>query len=333
MDAQETLVDEQERDAIRRLSEGDTEAMGYLFDRYAHGVKQFVYDRVWSEEVAEDVMQETFLTVLRKVTEQPVLACDIESIEAYLITIAYGILVDKRRYVLRECDILEEYAREPVRPTPRPDEIARDNETIRLLLAAIADMPPERRPTAMLKYYQELDDDEIARLTNVSLPVARGRIWRSGKRLAKVLRPHLKGNRNDPNQHDSPPSPEAAAVPEATVAEEPEARDPGHEEVPLLARGETAGDPGCDRTDPACADVQDVPSPVVENGSDPLRPGVAESAAPGDSAQAAGHPAGAARSACNSEEPAAALSEVSAEAAEEGGRRQLHAAVGNDRLR
>lgn len=71
----------------------DAEAFGRLYDQYVTSIYRFVYLKVPTREIAEDVTSETFLRFWQAVLD----AQDILNIRAYLYRIARNLVVDYYR--------------------------------------------------------------------------------------------------------------------------------------------------------------------------------------------------------------------------------------------
>ncbi len=57
---------ENEADILERAQAGDSEAFGLLYDHYLDAIYRFIYYKVFSREVAEDLVSDTFFKALRQ---------------------------------------------------------------------------------------------------------------------------------------------------------------------------------------------------------------------------------------------------------------------------
>src|SRR5215212_11691830 len=55
-------------DLVARAQAGDSDAFGMLYDRYVDVVYRYVYYRVNNQSLCEDVVSDTFLRALRRIT-------------------------------------------------------------------------------------------------------------------------------------------------------------------------------------------------------------------------------------------------------------------------
>ena len=60
------MVMENEADILERAQAGDSEAFGFLYDHYLDAIYRFIYYKVFSREVAEDLVSDTFFKALKQ---------------------------------------------------------------------------------------------------------------------------------------------------------------------------------------------------------------------------------------------------------------------------
>jgi RNA polymerase sigma factor (sigma-70 family) len=72
-------------------------------------------------------------------------------------------------------------------PSPGPEAMARESETRRNLLRAVAGLSTRQRQVLHLVFYQELTIEEASRVMNVSLGTARTHFDRGKRRLREIL--------------------------------------------------------------------------------------------------------------------------------------------------
>jgi RNA polymerase sigma-70 factor (ECF subfamily) len=149
------------------LLAGDREAAERFFERHLGSLYEFVHYRVGGNRaVAEDLVQDTFLTALERMG-----AFDGRSnIHAWLCGIAKNKIRAHRRRnrpVLIE-DVLE--AADPeieaillaLDTQPLPDEVLEREETKELVGATLSSLPPDYREALVQKYVEELSTADIA---------------------------------------------------------------------------------------------------------------------------------------------------------------------------
>nr|MDT0665336.1 sigma factor [Micromonospora sp. DSM 115978] len=120
---------------VRRSQDGENEAFGLLYDRYADVVFRYVVYRVGNVSVAEDIVSETFLRALRRIGTFTWQGTDIG---AWFVTIARNLIVDysrssRVRLEFPSDDVLAA-ADEPGGASPSPEDAVLTGLRNRLLL-------------------------------------------------------------------------------------------------------------------------------------------------------------------------------------------------------
>ncbi len=153
---------------------GSREAFEELFTRYRDPLYGFFLRRLGQSGRAEDLMQETFLAVIRaKVRYQPRAL-----VRTYLYGIALNLLAAERR----------RQARDGAGPAAEPK--AEDaTEDVLWLRQALDKLDPDEREILMLREYEQLSYVEIAAVLRLPLNTVRSRLFRSRMALKQLLRP------------------------------------------------------------------------------------------------------------------------------------------------
>ena len=164
------------RSAADKGQKGDeTMALEYdpgdLAGRYGPAVYRLAFARTGSRADAEDVMQETFLRLVRR---RPELESE-EHAKAWLLRVALGCVADLYRTPWRRHDLpLSEDL-----PAPEPAEGG--------VLEAVLALPEKYRVPVHLYYYEELTTAQIARV--MGKKEATVRTWlRRGRLLSQMLK-------------------------------------------------------------------------------------------------------------------------------------------------
>ena len=150
----------------------DSGELERLADRFAPAVYRLAYARTGSRADAEDVMQETFLRLLRA---RPELRDD-EHAKAWLLRVAANCAGDLFRAPWRRTLPLEE-AGCLAQPAPEPDGT----------LEAVLSLPPRYRALVHLYYYEGYSVAEIAAILRKSQETVRTRLHRARGMLREKL--------------------------------------------------------------------------------------------------------------------------------------------------
>jgi RNA polymerase sigma factor (sigma-70 family) len=147
---------------LARVAQGDTAALGSLYDRYAPGLLRFA--RRLDPDEAEDIVQTTFMRVLRLAAGfDPQTA----SARSWLFSITAHVIQERRRKLRRWAAALLRLSEQPLRSAPviadtRPDL---DRHLARLSAA--------KRTVLVLAEIEGFACEEIASM--LSIPV--GTVW------------------------------------------------------------------------------------------------------------------------------------------------------------
>ncbi len=148
----------QSEEALVELAKRDAEAFGELYERNLTRVFNYVYYRTGSRQDAEDLTARTFLQALAhlpRFQQQGV------PFSAWLLRIAHNLVANWHRDNKRQLVPLEE-ASALHDEECHPHLEAERREQRRELLAAIAELPPERQQLLILRFVQEMRAADIA---------------------------------------------------------------------------------------------------------------------------------------------------------------------------
>lgn len=145
---------------------GDSEAFGLLYERYVDVVYRYVYVRVGSQQLAEDLTSETFLRALRRMDS---FSWQGRDIAAWFITIARNLITDNAksarfRMEVSTPDMLDADPRVEAAPDNEVLERLRDER----LLSAVKNLKPEQAECVVLRFLQGLTLAETAKVLGKS---------------------------------------------------------------------------------------------------------------------------------------------------------------------
>jgi RNA polymerase sigma-70 factor, ECF subfamily len=165
-------------DLLRRLAEGDAQALGAFYDAYAGLVNGLALRILRDQSEAEDVVQEVFVQAWRQAGRfDPARGTP----EAWLCTIARTRSLDRlrRRAARRE---------DPGDAAPAPTGQPRTEEAL-AVRAALEGLSPDQRRALELAYYEGLTQSEIAHRLGEPLGTIKTRIRTAMLRLRETLSP------------------------------------------------------------------------------------------------------------------------------------------------
>lgn len=179
----DTLPDE---DLARAIQRGDARALNTLVERHHASLLGYLYRMTGGDRpLAEDLVQETFLRVLRSIRQYH----SAQRFKPWLYTIATNLARDhfKRADTRRTDPIQTGTLSLPDPNQPEPTFLAHDDA--RQVIAALAQLPDLQRETVILRYYQDLSLAEIAETLNIPVGTVKSRLSIGLNRLKDLLEP------------------------------------------------------------------------------------------------------------------------------------------------
>ena len=173
---------------VLRARDGDAEAFGSLYDHYVELVYRYVYYRVGTHPLTEDLTSETFLRALRRM-------CDFhwqgKDFGAWLVTIARNLVADhfksgRYRLEVTTGDVLDA-DREDRGPEGSPEAAVVDHITNVALLTAVKQLNPEQQECIVLRFLQGFSVAETAQAMGKNEGAIKALQYRAVRALARLL--------------------------------------------------------------------------------------------------------------------------------------------------
>ncbi|WP_131742989.1 sigma-70 family RNA polymerase sigma factor [Actinomadura roseirufa] len=175
---------------VLRARDGDAEAFGSLYDHYVELVYRYVYYRVGSHSLTEDLTSETFLRALRRI-------CDFhwqgKDFGAWLVTIARNLVTDHFKSGRYRLEVSTADLVEPDRPQEGPERVVLDSMTNRTLLAAVRRLGSEQQECVVLRFLHGLSVAETALIMGKKTGAIKALQYRAVRSLARMLPDDLRG--------------------------------------------------------------------------------------------------------------------------------------------
>jgi RNA polymerase sigma-70 factor, ECF subfamily len=171
---------------VTRAQGGDPEAFGELYDRYVDVVYRYVYYRVSSAPLAEDLTSETFLRALRRLSSYTWQGRDFG---AWLVTIARNLIADhfksgRYRLEVATSDLVEAGAD---RSEAGPEAEVLSGITNSVLLTAVKRLGSEQQECISLRFLQGMSVAETAAIMGKNDGAIKALQYRAVKALARLL--------------------------------------------------------------------------------------------------------------------------------------------------
>jgi RNA polymerase sigma-70 factor (ECF subfamily) len=165
---------------MERFCRGDESAFELLYARYARPVLAFLTRMVHDEALAQDLLQVTFLSVVRARGRYQ----KGTALRAWIYAIAGNAGRDALR---RRTSRREDLSAAPPETAAAPPPAERDPEAARRVQEALMQLSVEQREAVVLHKVQELSFEEIAAALGISVSAAKVRAHRGYRRLRELL--------------------------------------------------------------------------------------------------------------------------------------------------
>src|SRR5262249_6417639 len=144
---------------VERWQRGEATAFAGLVRRWQQPVARFLTHLVGQAELVQDLCQEVFLRVYHARPQYR----ESGAFSTWLYRIALNVARDAGRRRRREPAPLS--TGDVVAPAPSPAAVCEQRELAGLVARAVAELPEPLRLVLVLRHYQDLSFEEIARLT------------------------------------------------------------------------------------------------------------------------------------------------------------------------
>ncbi|TDD82878.1 sigma-70 family RNA polymerase sigma factor [Actinomadura darangshiensis] len=175
---------------VLRARDGDADAFGSLYDHYVELVYRYVYYRVGTHSLTEDLTSETFLRALRRVHDFHWQGKDFG---AWLVTIARNLVADHFKSGRYRLEVSTAELVEPDRPQEGPERAVLDAMTNRTLLIAVRQLGSEQQECVVLRFLHGLSVAETALVMDKKPGAIKALQYRAVRSLARMLPADLRG--------------------------------------------------------------------------------------------------------------------------------------------
>jgi RNA polymerase sigma-70 factor, ECF subfamily len=163
---------------------GDVEAFGQLYDHYNGAVYRFIFYRVSSSTLAEDLVSETFFRALRSVASFQWQGKDFG---AWLMTIARNLVADHYKSSRTRFESTTDDLSAHEETTEGPESEVLAGLTHDIVRTALRQLPPEQQDCLVLRFLSGNSIAETAKALGRSEGAVKQLQLRAVRNLAKVL--------------------------------------------------------------------------------------------------------------------------------------------------
>jgi RNA polymerase sigma-70 factor, ECF subfamily len=177
---------------VRRAAAGDSAAFAEIYDAYAPRVRRFLCHQVSNGDLAEELMQRTFVKMIEALPRYESRGLPFG---AWVFRIARNAVIDHRR-TAHPAVALDAAADQPSDGGDPVSAAERDQDRD-LLRAALDALPPDQRQVLVWRFFAELSPAETAALMGRSNGAVRVLQHRALVSLREILKPATATARGD----------------------------------------------------------------------------------------------------------------------------------------
>ena len=178
---------------MQRAAEGDHAAFEELVCRHQHAVVGTVAKMLGNASEAEDIAQQVFVRLWKSAPRYKPTA----KFTTFLFTITRNLVFNEtRRRQRRKEHSLEEQEEEHHRQMPGSEEVRPDAQVLQSEMQeavdrAIAELPEKQRLAVVLRRYEHMPYEEIARVLELSVSAVKSQLFRARTALREALQRFL----------------------------------------------------------------------------------------------------------------------------------------------
>jgi RNA polymerase sigma-70 factor (ECF subfamily) len=169
---------------VERARDGDSDAFGQLYDRYVDTVYRFLYYRVGSRSLAEDLTSETFLRALRRIGSVTWQGRDLG---AWLVTIARNLAADHFKSSRFRLEVTTADMRDADQLADGPEGEVLDALTNATLLEAVKRLNAEQQECIVLRFINGMSVSETAQTMGKNDGAIKALQYRAVRSLGRLL--------------------------------------------------------------------------------------------------------------------------------------------------
>jgi RNA polymerase sigma-70 factor (ECF subfamily) len=161
----------------------DLRSLDALYARTHRRLFAFLYRLTGARDAAEDLFQEAWLRIARGWAT----LAETADVEAWLFTVSRNVFISRHRARAVERRALDRLTLAPEPAPPRPDHLLDSSLAVAALERAFATLSDDDRTILWLVAVEELDQNQVAQVFDVSYSALRQRLARARARLAEAL--------------------------------------------------------------------------------------------------------------------------------------------------
>lgn len=163
----------------------DKNAFLQSYEAHADAIYRHCFFRVWRKELAEELVQETFMRAWGYAND----GGKIDNMRAFLYRTATNLIIDNSRKK-KEASLEEVLENNPaLEPADLGAAPIEQNIILNDVRRALSDLPDEERELLTLRYIEDLDPKEIAEILKISPNNVSVRLNRAAEKIKQIVNP------------------------------------------------------------------------------------------------------------------------------------------------
>lgn len=180
---------------VEAFREGDEQAFEELVRRYQRQVANIIYLTLGNRDEVEDLSQEVFIRVYKSLTKFERDA----SLYSWIYRIAVNLCIDeiRRKKIKRTLSLeffsegkLEEEKKNKSQTSAADGVLGKEKRQV--ILDALQKLSPVHRTVIVLREYEDLTYEQIAKTLHISTQAVKSRIFRAREELRELLKDYFK---------------------------------------------------------------------------------------------------------------------------------------------
>ncbi|MBN2802895.1 MAG: sigma-70 family RNA polymerase sigma factor [Deltaproteobacteria bacterium] len=188
-----------EKQLVKKLKLRDEKAFEQLIEQYKSHIFNLLFRMIGNREEAEDLLQEVFITVFKKIESFR----EDSALSTWIYSIATNLCINRKQYLKRKKHYdkssiddlgsskkISVYSQQETSATPL--EVIEGRQMEKIIQEIILSMDEEYRVVIVLRDIQNLSYEEIGEILNVPPGTVKSRLHRGRMELKERLAPYLR---------------------------------------------------------------------------------------------------------------------------------------------
>ena len=172
---------------MARIREGDMEAFRLLVEMHQARVIGTISKMLGADAESEDLAQQVFIRIWKSAPRYKPTA----KFTTWLFRITRNLVFNELRRKRHFADQTEEIPEPVERAEKEPDRVLLEGELQRAIQEAINQLPESQRMAIILRRYEEMPYEEIAKVMETSVPAVKSILFRARAELRERLEKYL----------------------------------------------------------------------------------------------------------------------------------------------